>query len=102
MEFEVEQLVGAAENIGINYQSYSGRGMYGDKCFAITCDDENPFDIVLDLLINLVADIEPEIDDVEVSIVELLDDAKHFLRNPRTDSLGLGCIIYWPHIEFND
>lgn len=77
------------ENAGYETRSYSGRGMFGKQCLAISTDD-SPFDVAANLL-------ETSIRSIEVSEVEF--DQQHFadiLRQTRSDSMGLGSVYYWP------
>ena len=63
------------------------RGMYGKNCIAITGDDIN----LLTLGIAL-AEYYRDHD----------DDIPHNVYAYRTDSMGLGQVIYWPHMEYVD
>lgn len=66
---------------------YSGRGMYGSSCPGIAVNDgTQPFELALAL-----AEYVSETGDV--SPYELGD----ILGGSRTESLGLGYIIYFPH-----
>lgn len=86
---DAKKLVELAEYAGLDARSYSGRGMYGDECVAITCDD--PLDCILDL-INACVEMTNDVDE----IAECIED----LRNPRTDSMGLSSVVYWPRIKW--
>ena len=66
---------------------YSGRGMYGSSCPGMAVSDgTRPFELAL-ALAEYVSETE------EVSPYELGD----ILGGSRTESLGLGYIIYFPH-----
>ncbi len=69
---------------------YSGRGMFGAECVAIITD-EGGFSIATSLQ-ELQETYE---DDEEIS--EMLDCMLN--REPRTDSMGLSTVYYWPSIE---
>jgi hypothetical protein len=72
---------------GIDYHSYSGRGMFGDRCLAITC--ENPFVAIGDI----------------VKAVESVDDIQligFLISGAKTDSLGREYILYFPDVEYSD
>ena len=59
--------------------TYSGRGMYGDQCIGWTLDDHN------------------DSGTLSVAIVDVLDDwGRSMVENTRTDSMGLGIIVYFP------
>ena len=62
----------AAECEGTVYEGYSGRSMYGKRCWGVVCDD--PF---------------------------IKNQAKTVgLPPPRVDNLGLSFIHYWPTLEY--
>lgn len=61
--------------------SYSGRGMYGSSCFAISTD-ESEFHVAL-VLVRVLGQEQTE------SMAERL----------RTDSMGLGVVLYFPGYE---
>lgn len=79
-------IVDLCDRAGIEYRDYSGRCMYGDRCFAIVAD--KPVDAILELVSEAFASLEPE--DVE-TVVE-------GLHGSRTDSMGLSTVVYWPHL----
>ena len=56
-------------------RSYSGRGMYGKECLGIDCENAN-------------------------SVIE--DAGAAGIKGARTDSMGLGAIVYWPKLEVPD
>lgn len=69
------------------YPDYSGRGMYGSTCPGITVNGGmEPFELAL-ALAEYVSETE------DVGPYELGD----ILGGSRTDSMGLGYIIYFPH-----
>lgn len=55
------------------YEGYSGRGMYGQRCYGIVCDDY-------------------------VSCIETV--ALQGITGANTDSMGLQSIVYWPNIQY--
>lgn len=65
-------------------RSYSGRGMYGRQCVAISGEYINPFVVAL-----LLAERAPlhGIDVIDIPV-------------PDTDSLGRGIVVYWPQVEW--
>lgn len=67
-------------------RKYSGRGMYGKKCLGITFDGS--FSLI----------------HFGYELGRLADEDFHIEEafNYATDSMGLGTILYWPNIEFND
>ena len=82
-----KMIIEAAEDAGYDTRSYSGRGMYGQYCLGISFDSYgSPTDIVIDIL----------------SYDALNDKLAEALKGARTDSMGLGGVIYWPHIPYID
>lgn len=81
----IEVLKEVCDELGIKYRSYSGRGMFGKECFAITVDGSG---------LSEVADIAHECG-------RRNEDPYHF-SNIQSDSLGLGTVIYWPNIEWEE
>lgn len=65
------------------YRDYSGRAMYGKTCFGIVVDS------ITDAFEFYVA----------VAIVLDADDARELALAARTDSMGLGMIVYFPGVE---
>jgi hypothetical protein len=70
---ELEEI--ADECNGEVYPNYSGRFMYGRKCFGISGSDP-------------------------IEIIECA--ARHGLHSARYDSLGRDSIVYWPELRVND
>lgn len=63
------------------YLKYSGRGMYGDTCVGFSGD-------VNEMLLGLAA-----------SQVLGVDDARTLATKARSDSMGMGVIIYFPGVS---
>jgi hypothetical protein len=78
-----------AENMGIRCFSYSGRGMYGKRCLALDIDGDTS-------LIGAVVEIAAELAQAGE------DDALGDLRDGVTDSLGLGTVLYFPGVPYDD
>ena len=71
-----QQLIDALEEHDIEPNlSYSGRGMYGERCVAVHCGGRNNVD-----------------EDDVLDAVKDIPGAQH----PASDSLGLGTVLYWP------
>jgi len=98
MEISFEQLCYAAEGMGLQYQAYSGRAMYGEQCFAVECDN------VLDAIVSFTAELiaSSHENDPEEDIDEIATEVREFLEGARTDSLGRQQVLYWPKIEWQD
>lgn len=67
--------------------AYSGRGMYGNKCLGFNVDDLNTF--LSELFYSIDADH-----------VQYPDELAEAFQGMKTDSMGMGMVIYFPHIEF--
>lgn len=65
---------------------YSGRGMYGDTCIGFDVDS-------LAELVRIGAVAQQLFGDDNPELVHAL------ARGARTDSMGLGSIVYWPGIS---
>lgn len=86
-EIEVEELGYILET---EARSYSGRAMYGKECFAIVTDDS-----AWQIAVRAARYLGEEQDDMEdTSALEYILD-----HEPRTDSMGLGTVYYWPGLE---
>lgn len=72
-----KKLIAMIEDTYREPMSYSGRGMYGERCVAVGCDS------ISDLLADFV---ESTFDKEFVAEVA---------RSMSTDSLGLGVVAYW-------
>lgn len=90
------ELKEVVENAGFDPQSYSGRGMYGRKCLSFNLDrDENLCDAILDLAEAMNSHVQDN-PDVE------FEDAIQEFKGVKTDSMGLGEVVYFPNIEWED
>lgn len=81
----------AFENAGFETRSYSGRSMYGKECLGIKCDSaiEAIFETITEAIIR---------DTDHVQTIALIDE----LRDYHIDSLGLGSILYFPNLEWEN
>lgn len=90
---DFETLKAACEDAGLDYRSYSGRGMYGDRCLGVTGKDvPSIFADLLEAFSNMYTD-EGDVD--MSSVAELF-------RRTKWDSMGLDVIVYWPRIKWVD
>lgn len=74
-----EVLIEFCEGNELTYsEDYSGRCMYGQRCFSITCDEPMS------------------------TLVQVCDfsNACDVLGTPRQDSMGLSSVLYFPYAEF--
>lgn len=62
-------------------KAYSGRGMYGKQCIAVSLEYGGEWEVARALFKRL-----PNFDE---------------LPSPHTDSMGRGTVLYWPSMEWN-
>ncbi len=73
------------------YEEYSGRVMYGSKCFGIIVGQyESPAKVFGWLIHNLMED--DEVSDLAIRLLE------HGIKE---DNMGLDSIIYFPHFQWD-
>lgn len=90
---EIKEIV---EDAGFDPQSYSGRGMYGRKCLSFNLDrDENVLDAFLELSEAISLYVE---DNQEIEFEDVVSEFK----GAKTDSMGLGEVVYFPNIEWEN
>lgn len=81
-------LMDSLHSCGYEPRSYSGRGMYGRKCLAVS--DDCPTDVI----VNVAVDMLENFDSGEA--IEVLES----LRGACQDSLGMSMVIYWPNLDW--
>lgn len=98
-DLDMKTLKDLCHDAGYEPRSYSGRGMYGKKCFAVESDAGNPVNVVLDILDQAV-----EFGDVKRNgdTLELLQSLISELRSPSVDNMGMGYIVYWQNIPWEE
>lgn len=85
---QMDTLTDAVGMSGGEVRSYSGRGMYGAQCLAITVDSmTNDAEFLMTLALD-VADSDGDL-------------ARTLADGVRSDSLGRGTVYYWPGIEYD-
>jgi len=73
--------------------AYSGRGMYGDRCLAVTTDSPGgAAQAVLDVVQACAENGAAE------DVLELV----RLLRGSRTDSMGRDTVVYWPGLSWEE
>lgn len=72
-------LIEALESVGAKPRSYSGRGMFGKSCVAVSLNSDNNLSEWY-----IAQELVREGDSVNPGA-------------PRHDEMGLGTIIYWPN-----
>lgn len=107
-----QRITEACEQIGdeVNVRSYSGRGMYGKTCLAITGSMSDCQRVIAEVLkeaaqesfdaaINAGDDGDREAN----AAYELNDQLSALIENIVNfswDSMGLDVVVYWPRIEW--
>jgi hypothetical protein len=72
----------------IRVRSYSGRGMFGAECMAVTFDRD-------------VSETEIVTEALERGYAVGTDAAvKQALKGARFDNMGLGTVMYWPDVPY--
>jgi hypothetical protein len=85
------------EDAGFETQSYSGRGVYGKKCLSFNLESgENGFDAFLSIAEAIQSYVESHDDGIE------LEDITPLFMGAKSDSMGLGVVIYFPDIEWEE
>lgn len=82
-EDQYNDFIMALEDAGFEPRPYSGRSMYGKNCAGIDCDD------ALDALATI---LHTSFDDESA--------VPGMAQHPKSDSIGLGQILYWPRVEW--
>ena len=75
------------EGMAYEVRDYSGRGMFGKRCLAVTCD--NPSGWIAEVFLYLAENKTPYEEIIQVAEI---------LKDSRTDTMGHASIIYWPAI----
>lgn len=86
----------AIEDAGYSVFSYSGRGMYGKRCLGIeTTRLQNSIQATAEIIGNLAETCRF---DEELEIQDFIE----MFSNVCQDSLGLGSVIYFPDIDWDE
>ena len=80
-----ELLVRVIEDHAEIRHDYSGRGMFGEKCFGFVV--ENPEAAIAEIQADINGIYEPE---------ELRQEFTELLQHSRRDSMGFDMILYFP------
>lgn len=79
---DAEGLADLLADAGYKARSYSGRGMYGARCVSVNLDGLSEL-LAIGGAIRAAAP----------------DDVDRLARDARTDSMGMGTVVYWPSLE---
>lgn len=82
------------EEVGYETRSYSGRGMFGQQCLAIICDNTGK------LFSDLIDFVECNFNSEERS--DMYSDISQAFSHMKEDTLGRGTVVYFPQIKFQD
>jgi hypothetical protein len=79
------------EFAGYECRSYSGRSMYGKTCLGVEVDNLGEF--FANIISALTDDVTSDNSTTTAAVIEAFG-------NMKTDSMGLGVIIYFPDVKF--
>lgn len=99
MENTVHPLQTLIEDAGYDTRSYSGRGMYGKTCFAVSTHD-----IVgrfISCIMQVYGCICSDSNDDSVAM-DARDEVERAMSHLQSDSMGLGRVYYWPGVPYTD
>lgn len=75
------------QGLEIRIRSYSGRGMFGAQCLAVTFErGVSESEIVAEALCS--------------ASYNQMSEVRTAVKGARTDNMGLGTVLYWPNVEF--
>ena len=94
---KLETFQDIVSDAGYELESYSGRGMYGAYCASIRMNvDEAPYQIMARITEIFIGRIDYETgDECEIN------DWLKLMAQTRTDSLGLGIVLYWTNMAWD-
>lgn len=95
MDKHTLQLLLERTDLADNLRSYSGRAMYGKECLGVDVPQGGLGGFVADVIDAAVEWTQDEPDGDR----DMGDVAQAF-RDMRTDSMGLGTIVYFPRVPF--
>jgi len=90
-----ELLENNADNFEIKVRSYSGRGMYGKECLAVTGSTRE----IRDLFKEVILDAANELADDEIDLYAFQDVVDSCFEYSQ-DSMGYDVVYYWRNISF--
>jgi hypothetical protein len=86
----ISMIMEVADCFNARVRTYSGRGMFGERCVALDVSQyENPYQIVFEL-------------GREAEARNLSEYDCAILAKPSQDSMGYGTVLYWPSIAPNE
>ncbi len=87
------------DTVALHY-NYSGRGMFGKTCVAISATRAECMHVIGCVISDLREKLK-EVPDgsTEEELDSIFDEAVNHLMMFKEDSMGLDVVIYWPHIK---
>lgn len=84
------------EEAGYAPESYSGRGMNGERCVSVSLDGDNALGtFIADMMGIIAVSAETSINGGHNAVIAAF-------RGMRTDSLGLGIVVYFPRVKWEE
>lgn len=102
---DVAEVVELMEGAGLEPRSYSGRAMYGKRCVALETDRGQSAVVPVVNLLQAAAEYwldQASGDDERAAGWEKFYLVCQALKGAREDALGLGGVVYWPHLAWPD
>lgn len=90
-----ELLENNADNFEIKVRSYSGRGMFGKECLAVTGSSSE----IKDLFKEVILDAANELADDVIDLYAFQDTVDSCFEYSQ-DSMGCDVVYYWRNISF--
>jgi len=82
-------------------RSYSGRGMYGSSCFAISGDQQQISEDIANIIEELANNACDFSNDNEFEKQEACIEAmKYIVAGQSQDNMGRGIVVYWPSLKW--
>ena len=92
---DAQELTELLENRGMEVYKYSGRGMVGRQCPAVTISRDTN---ILGVVANIMADFAQEYDTGEDTKIYDLADV---FASAKTDSMGLDIVLYFSQLHYD-
>ena len=88
-------------------RSYSGRGMFGDRCVSVNVDSLSELPKVGAEMMQALNEWYGDATTIESDLAHLQyerekEELLDILAKTYYDNLGLGFVVYWPKLEWED
>lgn len=103
MKVDVAEVVELMEDAGLEPRNYSGRAMYGKQCVALEADRGVSAVTPVVELLQTAAEYwlnEPTDEDERDRGWKKFLELCAALKGAREDAMGLGGVVYWPHLAW--